>query len=961
MTVLKRLGMSESEVDGLLLAWQKESNGAPLSHDNFLAWISKKSDSARPAAGKVKFERVGHQVRMERPKEDPNLHPEVVLYGGEAVSELPFPANTNGRAVAEIDLTAIHENATVLQTLAAKSNRRIMAVLKANAYGHGAVPVAHTLYKCNGIDFFGVATVNEGIELRMSGVGSGARILIWVTHKSEWKACVEYELDICVTSEAMAQELIPWCESMLARGELECPLRAHVLINTGVSRSEPEGLGLQMDPTSGSDNQKEADAIAATIKELDIYESVKFVGIMAHLAPGASEFQALLNRFKKVVDTVRKNGTAISMIHLENSQTLLSGAVDNTWIRTLIEGPNQEYSTVGYCRTGGGLYGQREFTSMQPCITLKSQIRMVHVCKKGCPVGYERAWAPKEDIIIATLAIGFADGYAREFSNTATYGKCGKIAINGQEYPIAGKVCMDMLMVNCGPPSGTGSKIKPGDYGILFGKGGVSLENAAKILGTTQADISCDFTRRIERRYVRPPQPQNGWFVCTSVSDNLHPEVLYGGTSVGAVPYPIEAEVRLKFEVDLAAISHNANELQKLCAKTNRKLMGILKANSYGHGAVPVAHMLMKCNQMDFFGVASINEAIELRMSGIPPSVHILVLGPSDPLQSEWRMFNYYDLDIGVQNSETIDGLINWATEQKRNGDLPRPLRVHVLLNTGMSRVGLQTFFAADDEGDPNQYKEGVQEAARLIKKVADADKGAILFSAVMTHMCDAHKGNPFTQTQFARLKRVVTAARALGVRIPAIHMENSEATLEGLITPDQVRDILRGPNNEFDTVGYCRSGGGMYGQRNYPMIKPACRLMAQVRNVHVTPDDQVIATVACGYADGYSRDFGNEGSTYGKGGSVGIHGVICDIAGKVAMDLLTVKCGSKKSEAGSKVKVGDYAVLFGKGGPALKQAAGLLLTAQSDVTCDLTRRPERTYVNAPMRGIPADLSTGPP
>merc|ERR1712113_98019 len=95
-------------------------------------------------------------------------------------------------------------------------------------------------------------------------------------------------------------------------------------------------------------------------------------------------------------------------------------------------------------------------------------------------------------------------------------------------------------------------------------------------------------------------------------------------------------------------------------------------------------------------------------------------------------------------------------------------------------------------------------------------------------------------------------------------------------------------------------------------------------------------------------RAFGNEGDSYGKCGSVGIHGVSCPIAGKVAMDLLTVDCGPPSSHAGSRVKVGDYAILYGLGGPSLKEAAGLLTTAQSDVTCDLTRRPERYYINPP-------------
>merc|ERR1740121_3046237 len=134
-------------------------------------------------------------------------------------------------------------------------------------------------------------------------------------------------------------------------------------------------------------------------------------------------------------------------------------------------------------------------------------------------------------------------------------------------------------MINCGPPSSiAGQGAKVGDYAILFGNGGPSLEIVAALLGTMQSNITCDFTRRIERRYTKPPLPREGYFQCTSVEEGLHPEVLYGGNAVGSVPFPYTAHVRVVLEVDLTAISQNARAIQNICARTNRKLIGILKA-----------------------------------------------------------------------------------------------------------------------------------------------------------------------------------------------------------------------------------------------------------------------------------------------------------------------------------------------------------------------------------------------
>ena len=115
-------------------------------------------------------------------------------------------------------------------------------------------------------------------------------------------------------------------------------------------------------------------------------------------------------------------------------------------------------------------------------------------------VGYDRSWIAPRDCLIATLACGFADGYSRSHSSK------GVVGIRGKLYTVAGKVCMDMLMVDLGDPAGC--DVEVGDYATLFGEGGRSLRETAESLGTAQSDVTCPIARRAARRYVCAP---DGW------------------------------------------------------------------------------------------------------------------------------------------------------------------------------------------------------------------------------------------------------------------------------------------------------------------------------------------------------------------------------------------------------------------------------------------------------------------
>jgi len=323
-----------------------------------------------------------------------------------------------------------------------------------------------------------------------------------------------------------------------------------------------------------------------------------------------------------------------------------------------------------------------------------------------------------------------------------------------------------------------------------------------------------------------PANPSSTWGkVRKALSTNpvftFHPEVQYGGKALPGFHFASGASSRVISVIDLGAISHNVSEIQKRAAATGCKLMGIIKADAYGHGAIAVSHMLHACNGLDAFGVATLDEAIELRESGLPLSVRVLVLGATHP--SEWSHYSHYNLDVMINSAQQADALIEWSTREHAAGRLCWPMRAHIMLNTGMSRDGLETFSKEDIHQDTctksfgssgnQQTYHGVcpVAAAQVIQRIANVDNAILEFAAICTHMCDAKKGSDYTVLQFRRACAVVEAVRRLGVAVPCIHLENSESLLADCIPDEEFRKLLLGNSPGMPpTIGYARSGGGM-------------------------------------------------------------------------------------------------------------------------------------------------------
>ena len=345
------------------------------------------------------------------------------------------------------------------------SERKILIAVKANGYGHGAVAVSRMAEKI-GVDWLGVATVPEGIQLREAGI----RLPILkfspaFPEEIEPAVLNKLTLTVCEKQNIIALEKI--CAS------LQMSVDVHLKIDTGMGR-----IGVSVD---------EAEQLAYFIESECPH--LYLDGIFTHLPvsddgdPIYTHDQIL--RFKKIVNRINDRiGRKVSVVHSSNSGAVLGHP--SAWLDLV--------------RPGIMIYGFYPGEDTPQSIPLKpglSFITRVSFLKKvtaGTSIGYGRTWITPEDTWIATIPAGYADGFNRLFSNM------GRVLIKGRSYPIVGRVCMDQSMVNLGPTT----DIEVGDEVILIGKSGqeeIPVDEWAKKLGTITYEVTCQINSRVERVY----------------------------------------------------------------------------------------------------------------------------------------------------------------------------------------------------------------------------------------------------------------------------------------------------------------------------------------------------------------------------------------------------------------------------------------------------------------------------
>ena len=364
---------------------------------------------------------------------------------------------------AEIDLDALLENLSAIRALAPKAG--VMAVIKANGYGHGAVAVGRALDSAD-VQMLGVALVEEGVELRNAGVRKPILVL-GGAYQGGFELMIEHQLTPAVFRLDHLQEL---AEAAKRVGQLAT---AHLKVDTGMGRMGvlPHELDAFLDR-------------AARIRE------VRLTGLLSHFANADLADAELtgeqIRLFRVALAAMRAHGIEPELRHLSNS----AAVIDRPELHDGLE--------LNLVRPGLMLYGlspapwMRNKTVLRPVLSWKTAVIHLKRVAKGTPVSYGSTWIAPRESVIATLPVGYADGYDRAYSNR------GEVLIRGRRAPIAGRVCMDLFMVDVTDIPG----VALSDEVVLLGAQGdqrISAEELAELSGTIPYEILCRVGARVPR------------------------------------------------------------------------------------------------------------------------------------------------------------------------------------------------------------------------------------------------------------------------------------------------------------------------------------------------------------------------------------------------------------------------------------------------------------------------------
>ncbi len=382
--------------------------------------------------------------------------------------------NARERTWAEIDLDALSDNFKQIKALVSPKTK-ILATVKANAYGHGAVPCAKTFLSA-GADYLSVATVEEALELRAGGIDAPILILGYLS-PDRAEELIAHNITACVYSKELAHALSRASQS------LKKEVRIHIKVNTGMER-----LGFAANDVSGI---LEACSLPGILPE----------GIFTHLACADEENSESVHTqyecFMALLQELQNKGQKFPLRHILNS----AGTFDF---------PEYELDMV---RPGIALYGyypsaciKNKTASLTPVLSLKTRVAALHTVEAGCGISYGHTFAPDTAIRVATLPVGYADGYARSLSGRAH-------VIAGEHLAkVVGRICMDQCMIDVSSVN----TISVGDEIILLGKRGdqsITAEDLANISGTISYEILCAVGERIPRLFIKDG---NITFVLTS-------------------------------------------------------------------------------------------------------------------------------------------------------------------------------------------------------------------------------------------------------------------------------------------------------------------------------------------------------------------------------------------------------------------------------------------------------------
>ncbi|UDN58719.1 alanine racemase [Clostridioides sp. ES-S-0010-02] len=362
---------------------------------------------------------------------------------------------------AEINLDNLRFNLKNIKNLL-EEDIKVCGVIKADAYGHGAVEVAKLLQE-EKVDYLAVARTAEGIELRQNGITLPI-LNLGYTPDEAFEDSIKNKITMTVYSLETAQKINEIAKSL---GEKAC---VHIKIDSGMTR-----IGFQPNEESVQD-----------IVKLNKLEYINLEGMFTHFATAdevSKEYTyKQANNYKFMSDKLDEAGVEIAIKHVSNSAAIM-------------DCPDLRLNMV---RAGIILYGHypsddvfKERLELKPAMKLKSKIGHIKQVEPGIGISYGLKYTTTSMETIATIPIGYADGFTRIQKNP-------KVIIKGEVFDVVGRICMDQIMVRIDKDV----DIKVGDEVILFGEGEVTAERIAKDLGTINYEVLCMISRRVDRVYM---------------------------------------------------------------------------------------------------------------------------------------------------------------------------------------------------------------------------------------------------------------------------------------------------------------------------------------------------------------------------------------------------------------------------------------------------------------------------
>ena len=373
----------------------------------------------------------------------------------------------DSRVKAVISLDAVEHNFREMRKNIAEETKMI-AVIKADAYGHGAVPVAHLIEDYDYIWGFAAATAEEAIHLREAGITKPILIL-GIVFDEYFPELVRYEIRPAVCEYEEARKLSD--EAVLQKKTVHI----HIALDTGMTR-----IGF----ADAQENVEE-------IKKISELPNLKIEGMFTHFARAdeydRSPAMVQLERYLDFSRRVEEAGVEIPLHHCSNSAGII----------------RMPEANLNIVRAGITIYGiypsdevERDIVRLLPAMELKSHVSYVKELKAGASVSYGGTFTAQKNMKVATIPVGYADGYPRSLSNK------GWVLIHGKKAPVIGRICMDQFMVDVTDIP----EVHTGDEVTLVGKDGdevLSLETLGDLSGRFSYEFACDIGKRVPRIYIK--------------------------------------------------------------------------------------------------------------------------------------------------------------------------------------------------------------------------------------------------------------------------------------------------------------------------------------------------------------------------------------------------------------------------------------------------------------------------